>query len=83
MSSFAIIGAIFVTVFPFASSLLLKKNWEKIENNDEDFEKTYGSLTEGLNVEKGPQVIWYQNLFLLRRLAMGYAVVYFRDFVFF
>ena len=35
MSSFAIIGAIFVILFPFGSSVFLKMNWEKIKNNDE------------------------------------------------
>lgn len=49
MSSFALVGTVFVTTFPFASSLFLYKNWEKIKNGDEDFEQKYGSLSEGLN----------------------------------
>ena len=73
-----------VVIFPFYVLYFYskKQNVEKIHNNDEEFMERYGSVLEGLQVDKehGRYYLVYPVTSLLRKLCLIYVAVCMQDY---
>lgn len=78
-SLITIFVGILIISFPFFVIVFynLPKNYQKIEQNDEEFLARYGQVLDGLNfLRMGQKDTLYPFFSLLRKLVMVYVVVY-------
>jgi len=78
----AISCAIVINVFPFFVIIFynIRKNYEKVLNEDEDFMARYGQVFENLNfLRMGQKDTLYPFLSLLRKLSLIYVVLFMQN----
>jgi hypothetical protein len=73
----AIVSLVFCAGFPFWVTIKLYNNFEKIQNEDEEFTEKFEALWEGLKIDERAtkSVLWYQFWFFFRRFLLGVLVV--------
>lgn len=74
MSAVTILFLMFMIVAPILFLFQLFKNYRKLHQSH--WVTGYGSLTDKLNLKKGRYVLLEPTFFLLRRLLLGYVVVF-------
>ncbi len=72
----SIITAVYIGILPSLSFMFLKKNQEKL--NEEEFKTRFSSLYLGIDCQKKISIFW-PIIFFLRRLGLSLVVTFLRD----
>ena len=72
-SLFAVIVTIFFVMLPFISLTIVSTSYKTIKS--EDFQKSYGTLTEGVCLEDNLYKTSYYSLFMFQRIIFGGILV--------